>query len=227
MAFDEITTIHLVRHGEVDNPTGVLYGRNPGFHLTSLGHEMAQALGREFSQGHDIRLVTASPLERAVETATPTAQALGLEVGRDVRLIEAENKFEGTAINDNHAILLLPKYWPWYVNPFEPSWGEPYTQIVERMRGAIIDALNAARGGEAVLVSHQLPIWTMRRFIEGKSLAHNPKRRECSLCSVTSLTFVGNQLMSLDYWEPVAEYLSRAQDMVPGTSQAAEKTSSN
>lgn len=221
----EITTIHLVRHGEVDNPDGVLYGRADGFHLTELGHEMARGLADTFRTEHDVRAVITSPLERAIETGTPTAQAFGLDIATTPDLIEADNKFAGLPINDNHLLVLHPRFWGWYRNPFTPSWGEPYTDIVTRMSRAIRRALTVAHGAEAVLVSHQLPIWTMRRFIEGKSLAHDPRKRECSLCSVTSLTFVEHQLMSLDYWEPVGYMLSRAQDMVPGTSVATEKKS--
>lgn len=221
----KITKIHLVRHGEVDNPTGVLYGRKAGFHLTSLGLEMAQELGKTFSEnGHDIRAVITSPLERAIETGTPTAQAFGLEIQQTPDLIEADNKFEGLAINNNPLILLHPKYWRWYRNPFQPSWGEPYSEVVTRMSRAIRNALEISRGGEAVLVSHQLPIWTIRRFIEGKPLAHHPGKRECSLASCTTLEFQGNRLVALKYWEPVANLLAQAEDMVPGTSQATKKT---
>ncbi|MFP7696270.1 histidine phosphatase family protein [Trueperella sp. LYQ143] len=216
----EITTIHLVRHGEVHNPEAVLYGRRPGYHLSELGRRMADGLGQAFAS-HDIRLVLASPLERAVETATPTAQAFGLPVGQDVRLIEADNKFEGVPVNKNRWVLAHPRYWSWYLNPLTPSWGEPYVEVVARMSAAIAEALEQARGGEAVLVSHQLPIWTMRRFIERKPFAHDPRKRECSLASVTSLTFADKQLLALDYWEPVGELLTQAADMVPGTSQAA------
>ncbi|QJC21299.1 histidine phosphatase family protein [Arcanobacterium buesumense] len=218
----DITTIHLVRHGEVDNPEGVLYGRRPGFHLTELGHKMAQKLGETFAD-HDIRAVITSPLERAIETGTPTAQHFGLEIQIDERVIEADNKFEGLDINSDRWQLAQPKFWPWYVNPLEPSWGEPYKDVVARMSGAISDALTQASGGEAVIVSHQLPIWTMRRFIDRLPLAHDPRKRECSLASVTSLTFVGRQLISLDYWEPVGDILALAADMVPGTSKAQIK----
>ena len=221
----EITTIHLVRHGEVDNPSGVLYGRVPGFHLTELGHEMARGLASAFYPRHDVRAVITSPLERAIETGTPTAQAFGLEIQTTPDLLEFDNYFEGLPINDNKLMLAHPRFWPWYRNPFKPSWGEPYVDIVARMSAAVRYGLRLARGGEAILVSHQAPIWTLRRFIEGKSLASDPRKRECSLCSVTSLTFSDRQLISLDYWEPVKHLLSRAHDMVPGTSAAAEKKS--
>lgn len=219
----DITTVHLVRHGEVHNPEAVLYGRRPGYHLSDLGYRMADGLGEAFSE-HDVRYVMSSPLERAVETATPTAEAFGLEIVKDARLIEADNKFEGVPVNKNRWILAHPRYWSWYANPLEPSWGEPYDEIIERMSQAVAHAIDHARGGEAVLFSHQLTIWSMRRFVERKPIAHDPRRRECSLASVTSLTFADKQLLALDYWEPVGYLLDEASDMVPGTSSAEAHT---
>ena len=216
-----MTTIHLVRHGEVHNPNAILYGRRPGFRLTDLGQQMAAGLGEVFAD-HDVALVMASPLLRAIQTATPTAKALGLELQTDARLIEADNKFEGLAINNNRWILAHPRYWSWYRNPFEPSWGEPYSKVIERMSGAIAYALANSPGREAVLVSHQLPIWTMRRFVEGKPIASDPRKRQCALASVTSLTFDGSRLVAMEYWEPVGHLLRQASDMVPGTSEASE-----
>lgn len=217
----DVTVVHLVRHGEVDNPSGELYGRQPGFHLTDLGREMAGSV-RDFFRGRDVRAVISSPLERAIETATPTAELFDLEIGTDANLIEAGNNFEGINVNRNRWILASPKFWPWYINPFRPSWGEPYTDIAARMTNAVRSGLAAARGGEAVLVSHQLPIWTLRSFVEGRSLAHDPRRRQCALCSVTSLTFQGTSLVAVDYAEPAAELLARARDITPGVSVAGE-----
>ncbi|MDY5152946.1 Broad specificity phosphatase PhoE [Actinobaculum suis] len=216
----DVTRVHIVRHGEVDNPTGELYGRQPGFHLTKLGHRMAQRVSDYFAD-RDIRAVVASPLERAVETATPTAERFGLEVQTDANLIEAGNKFEGVNVNRNRAILAHPKYWGWYTNPFQPSWGEPYTEIVDRMSQAVRSALTQARGGEAVLVSHQQPIWVLRLFIEGRSLAHDPRRRQCALASVTTLTFQARRLVALDYAEPAADLVKASKDITPGVSEAA------
>lgn len=217
----ELTHIHLVRHGEVDNPSGELYGRQSGFHLTQLGQDMAGVLAGHFAN-HDIRAIISSPLERACETAAPTATAAGLPILTDERIIEAGNNFEGINVNKNRLVLASPKFWPWYTNPFEPSWGEPYTEIVDRFSGAVRRALSLAAGGEAVLVSHQLPIWTMRSFVEGWSLAHDPRKRQCALCSVTTLSFVGRQLIAVGYEEPAAELLASARDVTPGTSHAHE-----
>lgn len=218
------TVIHLMRHGEVDNPAGVLYGRLPGYHLTALGHEMARTVAQALIDGgHDIAGVVTSPLERAIETGAPTAQAFEVRASTDERLIEAGNHFEGVAVNRNRWILARPEHWRYYLNPLRPSWGEPFDEQVARMVAAVRDARAAFEGREALLVSHQSPIWEMRRFLEGKPLWHDPRKRECSLASLTTLVFTGTTLTSLAYWEPAGELLHRAEDMVPGTSVAAAK----
>ena len=215
------TTIHLMRHGEVHNPEGILYGRLPGYHLSTLGHQMAQQVADVLSaSGHDITQVITSPLERARETGAPTAAAFGLAPTTDPRLIEVGNAFEGVAVNRNRWVLARPTHWSSYVNPLRPSWGEPYREIVERMRGAVVSALDLAEGHEALLVSHQLPVWSLRLFLEGRPLAHDPRRRQCALASLTSLTFDDRTLVGLAYWEPAGDLLRQARDMVPGTSSA-------
>lgn len=217
----ERTTVHLMRHGEVHNPAGVLYGRLPGFNLSDLGRAMTERVGHVLHHGgHDIRLVVASPLERAQQSAAPTARAYGLDVGTDPNLVEAANHFEGQAVNADRRVLAHPRHWRYYLNPLRPSWGEPYTDQVARMRLAIIAARKQAEGGEALLVSHQLPIWATRLFLERRPLAHDPRRRQCALASLTSLTFEGRRLVGLSYWEPAGELLRGSRDMVPGTSAA-------
>ena len=215
------TVIHLMRHGEVDNPDAVLYGRRPGFRLTPLGQSMAEQVADTLVRGdHPIEAVIASPLLRAQMTAAPTARAFEVPIESDPRLIEAWNSFEGVAINRNRWILAHPKYWRRYVNPFRPSWSEPYRDLVSRMSAAVSDALRDHRGGEVLMVSHQLPIWTLRSFVERRPLAHDPRMRECALASLTSLTFDAATLKAVTYWEPAATLVTSARDMVPGDSQA-------
>jgi broad specificity phosphatase PhoE len=78
------------------------------------------------------------------------------------------------------------------------------------MLAAIADARVLARGHEAVIVSHQLPVWTVRSHLSGHRLWHDPRRRECSLASLTSLTYLGDQLESIAYSEPAAALLPGA-----------------
>ncbi len=203
------TVVHLLRHGEVHNPTGVLYGRLADFHLSELGRQMAERVSAHLAD-HDVSMVVASPLDRAQETAAPIATAHGVSITTDDRVIEAENYFEGKTFGVGDGSLKYPKYWPKLVNPFKPSWGEPYEEIAERMLSAIADARSKARGHEAVIVSHQLPVWTARLKLEGRHLWHDPRRRQCSLASLTSLTFIGDELESIAYGEPAVALLPRA-----------------
>ncbi len=202
----ERTIVHLLRHGEVHNPTGVLYGRLPGFHLSDLGGRMAQRVA-DVVGDRDITHVVASPLDRAQETARPTARARGVDVVTDDRVIESTNVFEGRRFSLGDGIVRRPSTWRYLWNPFRPSWGEPYQQVADRMMAAVRDARDAARGHEAVVVSHQLPIWTTRLHVERRSFLHDPRKRQCTLCSLTSLVFDGDRLSSLRYSEPAADMI--------------------
>lgn len=204
------TLVHLVRHGQVENPGGLLYGRLPGFHLSELGRRMAVRLAEHFA---DVPLthLRCSPLERTRETIAPLADMRqDLEIIIDERVIEAENAFEGKRFGTDNAALRDLKML-WHVrNPFRPSWGEPYVSIVARMVDAIADAAHdAGPGGQAVILSHQLPIWMARSHYEGRRLAHDPRRRECTLASVTTLTLRQGRVVHVGYAEPCADLLPR------------------
>jgi broad specificity phosphatase PhoE len=197
-------TVHLVRHGEVENPHGVLYGRIPGYHLSEAGRMMAKAAA-DFLADRDITALWSSPLERALETAGPIGAELGLPVEVDKRLIEPWNHFEGMRFAVGDGALRQPKHWRHLRNPFRPSWGEPYQEVAARVLAAVADAARAADGHEAVCVSHQLPIWVARRAVEHRRLWHDPRRRECALGSVTSLTFVDGKVTGVSYATPSGE----------------------
>ena len=212
MSGAERTVVHLLRHGEVHNPGKVLYGRLPGFRLSTTGEAMASAAAEWFA-GKDVTHLVSSPLERAQQTAEPIAEALSLPVAIDERLIEAGNAFEGMVVAGGAGVFRAPRNWWKLRNPFEPSWGEPYVEIAARMLAAVEAARDAARGGEAVLVSHQLPIWTVRLHVEGRRYLHDPRRRQCALASVTSLTYEGDRIRAVDYAEPAG---ATDPDVVPG-----------
>ncbi len=200
------TTVHLLRHGEVHNPDGILYGRSTGYHLSARGRKMADRVAERIG-GRDITHLVSSPLERAQETAAPLAAARGLTVQLDDRVIESGNIFEGKRFELSRSILRQPQVWRALWNPFRPSWGEPYKEVVGRMWPAVLDARKAAEGHEAVVVSHQLPIWITRLKAEGRSYLHDPRRRHCTLCSLTSFTFADERLVSVGYSEPAGDLI--------------------
>jgi broad specificity phosphatase PhoE len=203
--------VHLVRHGEVFNPDGILYGRLPGFGLSKLGHRMASSAAEELaSRNRSIVALAASPLQRTRESAAPIAETFGLPVRIEERIIEPTNHFEGMVMR---RAVRLPKNWPALVNPWRPSWGEAYVDIVARMRSAIDDAFESTDDGDVVLVSHQLPIWMSHLSVAGERLPHSPTKRRCALSSITSFERSDSGLVEVGYVEPASSLQATATDV--------------
>lgn len=201
------STVHVIRHGEVENPHKILYGRQPGWRLSERGQAMASTLG-EWSKAIDLGALHVSPLQRAQETAAPIASAHNISITTDERLIEAANIFEGKPFGIGDGVLKHPSAWRHLYNPWKPSWGEPYEEQINRMLAAVFAARKAANGKDAIVVSHQLPIWILRSAIEGRSLLHDPRKRICTLASVTSIHFDDEGVISgLSYSEPAGHLL--------------------
>lgn len=195
------TRVHLIRHGEVHNPGGILYGRIPGFRLSDTGRAQAVAAAEMLADA-DIVAVIASPLQRAQETAAPIAARHDLPVDTDDNLIESTNVFEGKRVSPGDGAWRNPRYW-WHLrNPLTPTWGEPYAEIAARMATAVDKARSRAAGHEVVCVSHQLPVWTVRQHLSGNRLWHDPRRRQCDVGSVTTLIYDGDRLVDVDYRVP-------------------------
>jgi broad specificity phosphatase PhoE len=164
------------------------------------------------ADGRPVANLIASPLQRAQESAKPFAELFALPIGTDDRLIEPHNRFEGLTFEFGLQVIRRPKAWPWVVNPLRPSWGEAYASIAERMLQAMDDAWSNTEGGDVVLVSHQLPIWTAVNALAGRRLWHDPRKRRCSLSSITSFERRGDTFIEVAYHEPATELLARAVD---------------
>ncbi len=208
-----------MRHGEVHNPDRIVYGRLPNYHLSETGQKMVRLSAEEFKRradaGAKIVHLVCSPLTRTRESAAPIEELLGLTAVPDDRVIEADNYFEGLHVTKDE-LLKNPRHWRHLTNPLRPSWGEPYAAQVARMAEAIKDAARTAYelggdGAEAIIVSHQLPIWMARKSVEGGPLPHDPRSRQCNLASITSFTFpniFAPGKPKLSYLEPAAELYS-------------------
>ncbi|WP_166986042.1 histidine phosphatase family protein [Canibacter zhoujuaniae] len=210
--------IHLIRHGEVDNPEGILYGRLPGYALSENGRKMAElATQALLDSGVAVGHLYASPLLRAQQSARPIAEVFEREIKTEQRIIEPTNKFEGLK---NHGpdsafkqLRHLPKLW----NPVLPSWGEPYARIARRVLAAMDDAWTLAQAsdvaGDIVMVSHQAVIWAAHRRINGKPLMHNPASRRCDLSSITTFEKIDDVWREIAYVSPAAELINQANDV--------------
>ena len=199
--------IHFVRHGEVHNPEKILYGLQPGWRLSERGIQMAQVVA-QWSKNLNLGAIHSSPLQRAQETVAPIIDNHKLQLTTDKNLIEASNIFEGKKFELGSGVLKHPKSWRYLYNPWRPSWGEPYDQIINRMLKALFSARDAAGGNDAICVSHQLPIWILRSAVEGRRLLHDPRKRECSLASVTSFELDSDGMVTgVSYSEPAQHLL--------------------
>lgn len=199
-----------MRHGEVHNPDGVLYGRLPGFGLSELGDEMAAAAAQELAASdREVSRIIASPLERAQQSAAPIALAFNRSIETDERIIEPTNKFEGNV----RAAFKSPRYWYRYANPLRPSWGEPYRSIANRVRAAMDDAWESTRDGDIVMVSHQAVIWAAHRDVNGEPLFHNPAKRRCELSSITSFERRGGRWYEVEYRSPAEGLMGDSVDV--------------
>lgn len=203
--------LHFVRHAEVHNPDRILYGRLENFGLSPRGEQMAKRVADTLKVRPIVRVIS-SPLQRTRQSAEPIAKTLGLQVEVDERLIEGDNVFEGTRLNLEN-VLKNPSTWKNFRNPWRPSWGEPYREIADRMMAATDDAYHSVDEGEVVLVSHQLPIWMLHKWISGVPLPHLPSSRRCSLSSVTSFRKVGERWKEESYREPASDFLEDAIDL--------------
>ena len=190
----------------------MLYGRLPNFALTALGRQMAEASANELaSTGSNYTKLVSSPLLRTLQSARPISEALNLSVSTQDLIIEPTNIFEGKKVG-LATVSANPAYLLKLYNPFQPSWGEPYKQIVSRMTEALRRAWDETSGGEVVMVSHQLPIWALHLAASGKPLWHDPRSRRCDLSSITSFEFKNDKLVEVDYRDPAKSLRTKAVD---------------
>ena len=193
--------IHLIRHGEVENPEHVVYADLPGFALSTLGRDQGAAAGRHLQNRPLTRIVT-SPLERAMETAGLLSDATEAPVAVDGQLTEwlLASRWAGVQWEE------LPRRFPGELEaylahpdalPFSP---EPLSELATRVAGAILSWVDGAPG-DVAFVSHQDPIHAGRLTLTGADFSpfHRDKPGHCS---VSTLEPTGDAWTMIDYWEP-------------------------
>jgi broad specificity phosphatase PhoE len=187
--------VHLVRHGEADNPQRIIYGRLPGFGLSARGREQA-ARAAERLQGL-VRGPVAfyvSPLDRAQQTAAILRQALGIaEHTTDERLSETQSALVGMHRKGKLADLVRRALRPstWRAN-------ERPSAVAARMQDAVRAALEQT-AHDVVIVSHQFPILMARVAFERRFMPWMLIRGRCELASITTLVFEGTTLHAVSY----------------------------
>lgn len=191
-------TVHLVRHGQVENPLGVIYGRLPGYHLSERGRKQAEAAADRLADA-EVGAIWASPLERAQETAAPIAARHGLAIVTDDRLTESGTTLQGIRKHPT-AFFKSPLNW-WRVrNPWLPSWGETFADIRARVLEVVAEAVDAAGGRDAVIVTHQTPVLVTRLALAQRRVPPWLAFTPCETGSVTSLVVESGRVVSASYF---------------------------
>lgn len=193
--------VHLVRHGEAHNPTEVVYDSLPGFPLSPAGSVQARSVSR-YLGSQPIVAVWSSPLQRALETATPIANRAGVPVLVDEELIEWSllSRWAGTRWAD------LPTTHPGELEAYLDHPGvldfadETLEMLAKRMTGAIKRIEGRSDAGDVVVVGHQDPIQAARLALTGRSLSglHSDKPTHASAITLAP----GPSWRELSFWEP-------------------------
>lgn len=181
------SVVHLVRHGEVENPHNTVYADLPGFNLSARGRRQAAWAGNTLAS-HPIRAVYTSPLDRAVETASEIADRhnLACTVVPDLSEWELMNRWRGLPWPE------LDRYRPgeldtYLTSPLRMDFSpETVEELAARVGGTVLALAESHPDHEIVIVCHQDPIQSARLMLTGRSLAllHEAKPRHCELISL-------------------------------------------
>ncbi|OGK96530.1 MAG: phosphoglycerate mutase [Candidatus Rokubacteria bacterium RIFCSPLOWO2_02_FULL_73_56] len=153
-----MTLVLLCRHGLTQTTGAVLPGRAPGLHLSDDGRRQAEALARRLGALRRVAAVYASPLERARETALPSARALGLALRIERGLTECDfGEWTG------QKLARLTRRPEWQAVQRHPSGfrfpgGESFVEMQARVVSALQRLVARHRGRTVVAVFHADPI---------------------------------------------------------------------
>lgn len=195
------TTLHLVRHCDVHNPEGVLYGHLPGFRLSDKGVRQAHALGRWFA-GRPVRQIYASPLERAQQTAHIIASYLdGAAVVTTPELVEARFGLYLQGVKPKDVPWRRPL---WFVHMAWPGLlpnDESVPAMAARVRAPLSRLLRDHAGEEGICVSHGDPIQAFWVEAERRH-AYALHRLQCAKGGVLTLHYEDGTPAGKEYHPP-------------------------
>ena len=196
-----ITTLHLVRHCDVHNPDGVIYGHLPGFRLSDKGVRQAHALGRWFA-GRPVRQIISSPLERAQQTAHIIASYLdGVAVATTPELVEARFGLHLQGVKPRDIPWRRPLWWVHMAWPGLLPGDESVADMAARVRAPLSRLLRDWPGEEGICVSHGDPIQAFWVDSERRH-AYQLHRLQCAKGGVLTLRYEGERLVDLAYRKP-------------------------
>jgi broad specificity phosphatase PhoE len=207
------TRLHLVRHCDVRNPDGVLYGHLPNFPLSDKGVVQAHALGRYFAGTH-VRQIYSTPLERARQTSEIIASYLdGVPITYTDDLIETRFGLYLQGIPPKQVpwrrpLWLIHMVWPGLLRNDETVAG-----LAARVRRPLMRLLADHPGDGGICVSHGDPIQGF--WVNSESRPRYALHRlQCAKGGMLELDYEGDALRKLTYLSP-----ARVAELAPGPDQ--------
>ena len=184
----ESTLVLLVRHGQTPTTGKILPGRAAGLNLADVGQDQARIAAERISALKKVDAVYASPLERARQTASPIAKALGLKTHIDKGLLECD--FGDWTGKELVALMKLPEWTTVQRAPstFRFPNGESFTEMQTRMVTTLDRLCAKHRGGTIVCVSHADPIKAAMAHAMGSHIDLF-QRIVISTCSISAVLY--------------------------------------
>ncbi len=162
-----MNTLYLVRHGEVYNPQGIIYGRLPGFGLSDRGQKQIVRAAESLRTNGPPTVLYASPMQRAQESAAILSEQLGIGMETDERIIETQiGTFQGKRFED------LPQ--PYISEEGAHVQIESAASMRQRFLSWVGDVQKRHPGAQVAAVSHRDPIIVALLFWLGQSLEALP-----------------------------------------------------
>lgn len=157
-----MTKFIIVRHGQSMANIEKIYAAHVNTPLSEMGHTQAELVGEALKET-PIHAIYSSDLQRAVDTAAPTAKSHGLEITGRKELREIDGgEWEGKKFDD-----LIKEYpeeygiWLTDVGKSRATGGESMAEVSARMNREI-DRIAALHPDQTVLItSHAAAIRTV------------------------------------------------------------------
>ncbi len=203
------TTLLMVRHGKTPTTGKLLPGRAPGLHLSDEGRSDAATIAARLFDAHPKPVaIYCSPMERAVETASPYAVLTGIEPVQNRAIIECDfGEWTGRELSE------LSKLDQWRTVQQRPSLfrfpgGESFVEMSDRMRSFMLEMEERHKGQVVVAFSHADPI----KALVADCLGMHLDQFQRIVISTTSVS-----ILSIDHGVPYVAGVNITASITKGT----------
>lgn len=165
------TVIYFLRHGEVENPKKIIYGRLPGFNISENARQHIAQVAQELKR-RNIGFLYVSPMRRTRQTAEILSQALHLKPQISRLLIETKLIHAGTSLD-----IFKKDIQPYiYDDKYVKLGQESISAQGERMMRFVRIMQKNHPGSKILAVSHGDPIVILKAKILGLPFSWEFKR---------------------------------------------------